>query len=414
MTTSRSILNDSQRRFGAGRAANAAAIVAGQEKSTQNATGRLAASCSMSSLAYSNDSATTDTSETMRKMSALREKLRKSQENLSRTVVLDQKEQPDLAEKAPSSHFNGNRSKSFGNLSQMQASSIRRDSDDKTPTKEDQTNLRPTKDNLSPHLNRSLATTLNELSKLSQSDLTNIVDKTPVTNLDCSSFYSSTSLPRYRKATPSGVQKKLFQVKARIATGSAGSHVNGASSQNFNNGNRSYSSYTSQPNMTPHRHTSGVDPASFKNAFNASSAGSQSIDIRRSPSDMISAGQRASMSMSSTPVRIRNDGSSPIPNPRRGNYLARLLAEDQNSLGQQQGSSSDRSSSRVESGVAPEIFEGAHFEKRNSFLIPARSTEKIFKSLYSKTLETKSLQQISLNRSSKIEVQNDNFNPHRL
>uniref|UniRef100_A0A915K9G6 Uncharacterized protein n=1 Tax=Romanomermis culicivorax TaxID=13658 RepID=A0A915K9G6_ROMCU len=55
------------------------------------------------------------------------------------------------------------------------ASPIRRDSDDKTPTKEDQKNLCSTKDmmqlknNLSPHSNRSLANTLNDLSKLSQS-----------------------------------------------------------------------------------------------------------------------------------------------------------------------------------------------------------------------------------------------------
>uniref|UniRef100_A0A915HGZ7 Uncharacterized protein n=1 Tax=Romanomermis culicivorax TaxID=13658 RepID=A0A915HGZ7_ROMCU len=57
----------------------------------------------------------------------------------------------------------------------MQASSIRHDSDDKTPTKEDQENLCSTKDemqsknNLSSHSNRSLANTLNNLSKLSQS-----------------------------------------------------------------------------------------------------------------------------------------------------------------------------------------------------------------------------------------------------
>uniref|UniRef100_A0A915IPK5 Uncharacterized protein n=1 Tax=Romanomermis culicivorax TaxID=13658 RepID=A0A915IPK5_ROMCU len=83
-------------------------------------------------------------------------------------VALDQKEQLEFAEKSSSSYFSSNQSKSF-------ASSIRRDSGDKTPTKEDQKNLRSTKEmmqpnnNLSPHSNRSLAKTLKNLSKLSQS-----------------------------------------------------------------------------------------------------------------------------------------------------------------------------------------------------------------------------------------------------
>lgn len=334
---------------------------------------RITNSLSMSSLTHSADSSQADSSEARRKISEMREKLRKSQENLARLMIDSEASAASGDHRITSTPVSsGLRSKSIGNLAAKyehhHESILHNNSnaaafvDQSTPrnsserwssvtpammiTKSPMTtstsdfaksfdNLTATQQATSQNEQRPLANTLAQLSRLSRSDLTRpeSVDRRP--NEPASggneTFYSTVSLPRYKKATPTGVQKKLSAIKAR----------------------QQRTPLLDDPTATPHRYSS---VAALKRASTGAGVDNNSPTGVGSPSRRAVASQHLS---------------------------TRFMADDERAVASATPPLAETNNVAADSVAGSEIFDGAHYERMSCH---CRDTGAEFKTTLDKLL----------------------------